>query len=105
MLDLFESLPLPATTLISAAVSITVVALISRVTPGLVTWMAALVVPFVVAYSLYWAPVWISHRPNVADYSAWEVIFVGLWGFAGVIGSLGFVLLLRSRRRVKRLQP
>jgi hypothetical protein len=101
MLDLFESLPFPVTTLAVAALSVFAVALVARVSPSWFMWVAALVVPFVIAYAIYWAPVWIGHRGNVADHSAWEPIAVGFWGLAGVGGSLVCVYFLHRRRDAK----
>jgi len=57
--------------------------------------------PFGIAYVIYWAPVWISHSTNVADYSAWAPIFYGSWGLPGVIASLVGVYVIGRRRKSK----
>jgi hypothetical protein len=77
MMDLFESLPLPASMLIVATISVVVVALVAQFSPSRVMWIEALILPFGIAYVIYWAPVWISHSTNVADYLAWAPIFYG----------------------------
>jgi hypothetical protein len=105
MIDLFESLPFPATTLIVAAISVVAVALLARITPPSVSWAEALILPGAIAYTTYWAPVWIEHRTNIADYYAWEPITVGCWGFAGVLGSVVCVYVLNRRRRTKPRSP
>jgi hypothetical protein len=101
MLNLFESLPLPATTLIVATLAVLVVALVVRVMPSWFAWASALIVPFVLAYAIYWAPILIYRRTNVADYSAWEFVVVGAWGVAGTVGSLVCVYLLKMRHKSK----
>jgi hypothetical protein len=100
-MDFFESLPFAATTLIVAAISVLAVALLTRITAGWVPWVAAVTVPLAIAYVIYWAPFWINHRTNIADYSAWEPLAVGCWGLAGVAGSLVLVYLLRRRTALK----
>lgn len=98
MMDFFESLPFPVTTLIVAGISVLTVWLLARNTPGWGPWVEALLAPFAIAYAIYWAPVWINHRTNIAEYSAWEPIAVGVWGLFGVAGSLVCVYFLKRRR-------
>ncbi len=101
MLDLLESLPFPVTTLVVAAFSVVIVALVSRVSPNWFRWVATLFVPFIVAYTTYWVPVWIRHRGDIEDYSAFEPMVVGIWGLAGNVGSLVCVLIVRKCRKDK----
>ncbi len=101
IVDLFESIPFPATTAIAAIISVAVVAALSRLIPIRAMWAAALVVPFMVAYLLYWAPSWLRHDADASEYSAWEFLFLVVWGIAGAVGSLAFVVFLAKRRTGK----
>jgi predicted membrane protein len=101
MIDLFESIPFSATTAIAATISVAVVAALSRVIPIRAMWAAALVVPFMVAYFLYWAPTWVRHDTDTVEYSAWQFLFLFVWGIAGVVSSLAFVAFLAKRHAGK----
>jgi hypothetical protein len=39
------------------------------------------IVPFSLAYCLYWLPVWLGAEPS--EFSAWAILFVGAWFLAG----------------------
>ena len=100
MLDRFESLPFPATTLIVAIISVALTAIVTRLVPIWARWVAALIVPPAVAYMIYWMPVWLGRSAAVAEYSAWQLLVVGVWGIAGVAASLICVFLMDRHRRV-----
>lgn len=44
----------------------------SRV-PTYVRWLLVVAIPFVLAYCLYWSPVWLG-SDDVSQYSAWAVL-------------------------------
>ena len=61
------------------------------------------VVPLVVAYTLYWAPVRGAGR-DLSEYSTWAPVFIAPWYLAGFAASAtvhGLVSWLRRRTRVK----
>ena len=45
----------------------------------------AFLVPFVLAYSLYWLPVWLGQNPS--EYGGWWLICIPPWYVAGVVAS------------------
>jgi hypothetical protein len=75
--------PLQVTTAVVAVLSgfLTVIAWTVFRRPA-VRWLAALGGPFVVAACVYWLPV-LSGEPS-PEYAHWAVIFIGIWGVAGV---------------------
>jgi hypothetical protein len=99
MLDIFESLPLGATTAIVAGLSFVVVVLLSRLVSLRWMWLAAVAVPLVVSWLIYWAPYWLRPHTDSAEYSLWELLFMVIWGGAGVVVSLIFVGLLSRFRK------
>ena len=102
MLDIFESLPLGATTLIVAGMSLVVVALLALLLSLRWMWLAAVVIPLILSWLIYWAPYWLRPHTDSAEYSAWELLFMVVWGGAGIIVSLIFVGL-RARFRKRRV--
>jgi uncharacterized protein YqgC (DUF456 family) len=99
MLDFVESLPLPGTILVAAGISLVVTAAASRLASRRMIWLVAVVVPFATAYALYWAPFWLRHGTNRADYSAWAPVVIGIWGIPSLIACLILVFILSRRRR------
>jgi hypothetical protein len=91
-----ETLPMSATTAIVAAASVAIVFVVSRVLMTRWRWLFAFLVPFSVAYCLYWTPVWSG--ADSLEYSAWAGIFIGVWGMAGAVSCSILVAVLRSHR-------
>jgi hypothetical protein len=58
--------------------------------------LSAVIVPFVLAYCLYWSPVWLG-SDDVAQYDAWAGMIV-LWFLAGFFPSAVMVLIIQKRR-------
>jgi hypothetical protein len=58
----------------------------------------AVIVPLVIAYSLYWSPVWFG--ADSSEYGVWEFIIVP-WFFAGFFPSAVLVRVLQRRRAKK----
>jgi uncharacterized membrane protein len=67
------------------------------VRPVILRWLGGVAAPFAIAYILYWSPVWLG-SDDVAQYSAWQFLVVGVWFLAGVALS-GVVILVWGRRR------
>lgn len=96
MKALIESLSLGSGALLIAVLSAGVVWLLNSLLPKALRWLSVVVVPFTVAYCLYWSPVWLGSDPS--EYSAWAVLVVGTWFLAGAIASALTVLILQKRR-------
>lgn len=60
-------------------------------------WIVILTVPFPIAYSVYWAPVWLG--ANVSEYAVWAPLFIIPWYLASVALT---VLLLHLAGKLKR---
>jgi predicted membrane protein len=101
LLGWFETQPIHITTLVvvsmSAAVALLWVPIQSRL-----KWTLALVSPFLVAWCVYWTPVWMGANPS--EYSAWWGVFLMVWGIPGALASLAVVYVgnTLNRRRQKR---
>ena len=77
--------------------SVGVVWLLCSVLPVALRWFWVVTVPFLLAYSLYWSPVWLG-SDDIAQYGAWQVLGVGAWFLSGAIPSTVLVTILQKRR-------
>jgi len=62
-----------------------------------VAWLLVLGTPFVLAYSLYWSPVWFGADP--LEFRAWAGVFIAPWYLAGAISSVAAYLVARRQHR------
>ena len=95
MRQLIESLSLGSGAILVAILSLAIVWLLSSVAPKPLRTLWAVIVPFVLAYCLYWSPVWFGADPS--EYGVWKFI-IGVWFFAGFFPSAVLVLILQKRR-------
>ena len=49
-------------------------------------WVLIFGIPFLIAYSFYWTPVWFDKGSD--EYSAWAGLFIAIWFWAGASASL-----------------
>jgi len=96
MKPLVESLSLGSGAVLIAVLSVGVVWLLCSFLPVAFRWLWVVIVPFLLAYSLYWLPVWLGSDPS--EYSAWAILFVGAWFLSGAIPSTVLVTVLQKRR-------
>jgi len=74
--------------------------------PVALRWISALLVPFIIAYPIYWMPEWLRGG-NFLAYDSWELLGVGVAYLAGLICSLLVILtvhLVRKKRSVASTQ-
>jgi hypothetical protein len=90
-----ESLSLDAGAVLVAGLSMDIVWLLCRVFPFALRILWVLIVPFILAYSIYWMPVWFG--ADASEYVAWAWV-VWIWFFAGFFPSSLLVLILQKRR-------
>src|SRR5579862_8104406 len=95
-----ESLSLESGAILVAGLSVAVVWLLCRVFPFALRVLWALIVPFGLASSLYWLPVWFG--ADSSEYGVWAVGVIGAWFFAGFFPSAVLVLILQKRRAKRR---
>lgn len=67
--------------------------------PIALRWISALLVPLMIAYTVYWFPVWRSRGENRFAYHSFELLFVGGAYIAGLICSLLVVLIVHLVRK------
>jgi hypothetical protein len=83
---------------ISVVLSMSVVWLLCSKFPIKLYALWIVTVPFVVAYSLYWSPVWFG-ADDVSQYGAWAFLGVGMLFLAGFFPSAILAAILRKRRQ------
>lgn len=93
-----ESLSLGSGAILVAVLSAGVVWLLSSVSPPTLRMLWIAVVPLIVAYCLYWSPVWLGADPS--EYHAWAFVVVLPWFLAGAISS-AVVVWIRHKRGSK----
>jgi peptidoglycan/LPS O-acetylase OafA/YrhL len=91
-----ESFSLGSGALLIAVLSTGVVLLLGSRLPKNLHLLSAVVVPFVLAYCLYWSPVWFGSYSD--EYDAWSILGVGAWFLAGSFPSAAMVLIIQKRR-------
>ncbi|HEX4001208.1 MAG TPA: hypothetical protein VHX36_01075 [Candidatus Acidoferrales bacterium] len=96
MRNLIDSLSLSSGAALIAVVSTGMVWLLSSVFPKNFRLAWILVVPFGLAYSLYWSPVWLGASPD--EYHVWSVLCIGTWFLAGAIPSAVLVWVLGRKK-------
>jgi len=91
-----QSLSLGSGAFLIGLLSVIIVWLLCTVLPRVPHSLWVVGVPLILAYSLYWLPVWVGSDPS--EYGAWAVLGIGTWFLPGVIVSAVTVLILRKRR-------
>src|SRR5687768_7103056 len=81
----FESLSLGSGAALIAVVSGSLAWPLGRIRSTATRWCTAVLVPFALSYCCYWMPVWLGGSGD--QYSSWEVLIVGVWFVAGLLGS------------------
>lgn len=85
--EMIDSLSLGSGALLIAALSGIFSLLYFFIHNTLFKWVLVLLVPFFLAYSVYWTPVWFAHHLS-GEYSSWEGLFIVPWYGAGVFASV-----------------
>ena len=91
-----ESLSLSSGAIVIAVLSAVVVWLLCSVGSPELRTLWAIVVPFILAFCLYWSPVWLG--ADAVEYHAWAFAFIIPWFIAGVVPSALVVHILQKRR-------
>jgi hypothetical protein len=86
MLQFLLSLSLFTGALVVALASGLLGAVWGQVRPALLRRALALLVPFALAFSLYWLPVWLGRNPS--EYGGWWLICIPPWYAAGLLASV-----------------
>ena len=86
MLDLLRSLSLESGAAVIVLLSGLCALALGRIRPTVYRWLALVAAPLVLAFSLYWLPVWLG--ANASEYSSWAGLFIGPWFLLGAIFSV-----------------
>jgi hypothetical protein len=72
---------------------------LGRVQPAILRWSCRVLVPFMFAYCIYWLPVWLNPNLSKNEYSAWELLGVGIPFVAGLVAVavVSFVVAVKHR--------
>lgn len=97
----FQSLSLSSASVLVALVSGVAALLVGRISPAVVRWCVAVLLPFALSYCVYWIPVWLGADGDRAQYSAWELLGVGVPFLAGLVVA-GLVNLIHTRYAKRR---
>jgi len=94
----------PPLTAQSGAVAIALVsgalgALWARVKANGTRWALAILVPFLLAWLLYWGPVWLSYEADTSEHSHWAPVLYMMWGLPGALCSLLSTAIMSRGRR------
>lgn len=69
-----------------------------RLKPAVLRWISAVwCVPLILSYFIYWLPAWFGSAGS-DEYSAWEILGVGMPFLAGMVTSALVVLIVGWRR-------
>jgi hypothetical protein len=95
-----ESLSLGSGAVFMAIGSAVLVWPLCHLRPVVFRWLGAVGAPLVLAFCLYWLPVWLGANPS--EYSSWSFLIVGAWFLAGAVSSAAVVLILGKRTPASR---
>lgn len=97
MKEFITSLSFGSGALVVAIASAIIALALSRIKSQKLKWMTSFIIPFFVAYFLYFSPVFFFGS-DPSEYSAWSGIFIIPWYAAGLLGSV-IVLLIMNKKR------
>ena len=100
MKEIINSLSFGSAALLVAIVSAIISFGLSRVESKKIKWMSGLIIPFFIAYFLYWSPVFFFGA-DPSEYGAWSGIFIIPWYAAGTFASI-LVLFIIDRIKHQR---
>jgi hypothetical protein len=99
MRSLIDSLSLVSGSLVAAMISLVLVATLGRFSSVRLYVLWAVLIPFIVAYCLYWSPVWLGNDPS--EYGIWSGMVISVWFVAGTAASSALLFFLRKRRKAQ----
>jgi hypothetical protein len=77
-----------------AAISFGLAFIWARIRRNVHRYAAAIIAPLVLAYVVYWAPVWFGAGDR-DQYAAWALLCIVAWFMTGAVTSLVTVFLIR----------
>jgi hypothetical protein len=98
MVKAIDSLSLESAAAIIAAISAGLALIWARIRNKYWRRGISLGAPFILAYSLYWTPVWFGHGDK-ASFAAWAPLFILPWFAAGAVSTVLTIYLIGNVRR------
>ena len=103
MLNLIHSLSLETGALVIMTVSAVMAIGVVFIPNTMLRRGFASAVPFVLAYALYWSPVWLGANPS--EYASWAALFIMPWLLPGLLASATVIYVNNRRRRIDTKLP
>lgn len=100
MLELLESLSLASGTFVVAGFSVIFALFYGRLDNSFARWAAVVAASALLAYTLYWAPVWLG--ADASEYSTWSLALIIPWSLVGALASTPVVIVVRKYVNTKR---
>ena len=98
MLNLIRSLSLETGALVIMAASAFMAIGVAFIPNTILRRGIASAMSFILAYALYWSPVWLGADPS--EYASWAPLFILPWFFAGLLASASVIYLINRRCRI-----
>jgi hypothetical protein len=95
MKTFLESLSLGSGAVLTAVCSVVLAWPLCYLRPMVFRWLGAVGVLLVLAFCLYWLPVWLGANPS--EYSSWSFLIVGAWFLAGAVPS-ALIIFIAGRQ-------
>ncbi len=103
MINLIRSLSLEAGALVIMTASAVIAIGVAFIPNTILRRGFASAIPFILAYALYWSPVWLGADPS--EYASWAPLFILPWSFAGLLASTTVIYIINRRRRIDTKLP
>jgi hypothetical protein len=100
MLEMIKSLSLESGALLIAVISGVSAFIFSFIDKKFIKWFFILLVPFLLAYFIYWSPVWFGSSLS-GEYSTWEWLVMPIWCGAGLFTSVTVCFVVGKSRKHK----
>lgn len=93
MLEVLESMTFGTTTFVVALISGTISGVIFYLVSNRWRWISPVMIPVIISYLIYWAPV--RNGADPSEYSAWAGLFLFFWSCSGIMLSCVICLLIQ----------
>ena len=95
MLEIVQSISFNSGFFVVSVLSIIICLPISNLGNILVKWFLILIIPYIIAYCLYWSPKWLGSHSD--QYSSWAPVFINPWY---IVALLSVVIVLYIKEKI-----
>jgi len=96
MLKILQSISFNSGFFVVSIISIGISIPVSVIKNRGIKWPLILIIPYAIAYCLYWSPKWLGGHSD--QYSSWAPIFINPWY---VVGLLSVLITLYIKKKIK----